>query len=710
LAERKELPIPEGFARKLLSMLPDIVCAYGTPFHIYDARGIIETHHGMVRAFRSEPFRQHFAVKALPNPNILRLLLAVGSGLDCASPVELELAERCGAAGDDVVFTSNNTAVEEYELALKAGALITFDDRSFPGKVGTLPDIVSFRIQPDSPPGRSALMGDAAGTKFGVPAGQLPGAYREARRRGVTRFGIHGMNCANELDLDRATRAAVQVIETGARVAEAAGIELEYINLGGGLGVPYRPADQPFDFAAYADAILQARRRCFPRGRPRILTECGRYVTGPHGVLVTTVINRSRKTREIAGLDASMSALMRPGFYGAYHHLTLPFAARRPEIPVDVVGALCENMDKFAVGRLLPDPREGDIAIIHDTGAHGHAMGFTYNGRLRPAELLLTPDGDVTEIRRPETTEDYLSTVRWQPRPVLAAPADRGARRAAGTGLSSSGARTRIERAFERRDWLTEAELAELTPDIESGLTALDRGDLRAASPADGDWVVDTYVKKLILLSFLTHRNAVADAGPGRPKTYDRVPLKFEDWQEPDFARARIRAVPGAVVRYGAYVAPGAVLMPSFINVGAFVGADTMIDTWATVGSCAQVGERCHISGGAGLGGVLEPIGDGPVIIEDGVFVGARSEIAEGVRVRRGAVIGMGVYLGRSTPILDRATGETRSGEVPENAVVVAGARADPRRPGLSTYSAVIVKYADERTRAKTALTDLVRD
>ncbi|MFG2863457.1 2,3,4,5-tetrahydropyridine-2,6-dicarboxylate N-succinyltransferase [Streptomyces sioyaensis] len=276
--------------------------------------------------------------------------------------------------------------------------------------------------------------------------------------------------------------------------------------------------------------------------------------------------------------------------------------------------------------------------------------------------------------------------------------------------MSSVNTRELVEDAFERRAGLTEEEVRALAPHIETGLAALDRGELRAASPVDGSWQVDTFVKKLILLSFLTHRNVAAERSPGRPQSYDKVPLKFEDWQESDFEKARVRVVPGAVVRYGAHVAPGAVLMPSFVNIGAYVGSETMIDTWATVGSCAQVGERCHISGGAGLGGVLEPIGDDPVVIEDEVFVGARSEIAEGVRVRRGAVIGMGVYLGRSTPIVDRASGEVFYGEVPEDAVVVAGARADRNRPEISVYAAVIVKYADDRTRGKTALNDLVRD
>jgi 2,3,4,5-tetrahydropyridine-2,6-dicarboxylate N-succinyltransferase len=270
--------------------------------------------------------------------------------------------------------------------------------------------------------------------------------------------------------------------------------------------------------------------------------------------------------------------------------------------------------------------------------------------------------------------------------------------------------RSAIECAFDRRAELSNSELSALAPSVEIGLDLLDRGELRAASPVGESWVVNSFVKKLILLSFLTHHNVIAESGPGRPKSYDKVPLKFAGWDQQQFESARVRAVPGAVVRYGAYIAPGAVLMPSFVNVGAYIGEGTMIDTWATVGSCAQVGSRCHISGGAGLGGVLEPIGDEPVIIEDNVFVGARSEIAEGVRVRCGAVIGMGVYLGRSTPIVDRATGEVRYGDVPEDAVVIAGARADAQRPELSTYAAVIVKYADERTRAKTSLTDLVRD
>ena len=412
------MPISDEFAARLLPLLEDVADSYGTPFHVYDARGITRTHRAMARAFAGEPFRQYFAVKALPNPSVLALLLGAGSGLDCSSAAELELARRVGATADDIVFTSNNTSAAEYRLALGMGAVITFDDRSFLAKAGTLPDVVAFRVSPTGLAAGSRLMGDAAHSKFGVPLPELADAYREARRLGASRFGIHGMTCANELDTGRAIQAAVDIIKIGASVAGTLGVPLEYINVGGGLGIPYYPGERPVDFEAYAAAIIEARDRYHGPAAPRILMECGRYVTGPHGVLVTRVINRCRKGHEVVGLDASMPALMRPGFYGAYHHLSLPFAAGRPVSPFDVVGSLCENMDKFAVDRPLPDPRDGDLALIHDTGAHGHAMGFTYNGRLRPAELLLTEDGGLVEIRRPEDFGDYIATACFPPRPV----------------------------------------------------------------------------------------------------------------------------------------------------------------------------------------------------------------------------------------------------------------------------------------------------
>lgn len=414
------MPISEDFANRLLPVLPRIVAEYGTPFHVYDARGIIGTHRAMGREFDGVAFRQYFAVKALPNPAVLALLLAEGSGLDCSSLTELLLADRVGARGEDIVFTSNNTSMAEYARALDAGALVTFDDRTMLLKAGTLPDVVAFRVSPHGLSASSQLMGDAVHSKFGVPAHEIVDAYRDARRRGATRFGIHGMSCANELDTRRAIQAAVGLLELAGRVSAEAGVELAYVNVGGGLGVPFRPQDEPLDFRSYATAIVAARNRVFGADGPRILMECGRFVTGPHGVLVSRVINRCRKGRDVVGLDASMSALMRPAIYGAYHHISLPFAGGRRLAPFDVVGSLCENMDKFATGRLLPEPREGDVVLIHDTGAHGHSMGFTYNGRLRPAEFLFTVDNEVVEIRRAETFEDYVGTVSWWPEPASA--------------------------------------------------------------------------------------------------------------------------------------------------------------------------------------------------------------------------------------------------------------------------------------------------
>lgn len=419
------MPISESFARRLLPLLDELTTRYPTPFHLYDERAIVQTHRRVAQAFADSAFRQYFAVKALPTPAILALLLKEGSGLDCSSPVELMLAERLGARGDDIVFTSNNTALGEYQMALDAGALITFDDRSMLDRVKTLPEIVGFRVSPHGVIARSSQMGNAQQSKFGVPDADLVQSYRQAYDLGARRFGIHGMMCANELSLEAAVQAGVQVIEVAARVAREADIEFEYINIGGGLGIPYRTDDQALDLDAYAAALKQALKQAFPRNTPKLLLELGRFITGPHGVLVSRVINRCSKGREIVGLDASMSALMRPGLYGAYHHLTLPFAGQRREGVFDVVGALCENFDKFAIDRPLPTPAIGDLALIHDTGAHGHAMGFTYNGRLRPAELMLTDNGDVVEIRRAETFDDHTGPVQWQPVDVFNPHKDR---------------------------------------------------------------------------------------------------------------------------------------------------------------------------------------------------------------------------------------------------------------------------------------------
>jgi len=275
--------------------------------------------------------------------------------------------------------------------------------------------------------------------------------------------------------------------------------------------------------------------------------------------------------------------------------------------------------------------------------------------------------------------------------------------------VNSSELRAIVENAFESRSTLSAADIAALAPRVNEGLAGLDCGEIRVAEPRDGEWVTHDWVKKLILLAFATAGQSIRGGNRGSPKSYDKFDLKFDDWEAPEFGKAGVRVTPGAVVRRGAFLGRGVILMPCFVNIGAHVGERTMVDTWATVGSCAQVGADCHISGGAGIGGVLEPINDRPVVIEDNVFIGARAEIAEGVRVRRGAVIGMGTFIGRSTPIVERDSGIISYGEVPENAVVIPGSIAHPGRPEISTFVAVIVKQADTSTRAKTSLNPMVR-
>lgn len=267
--------------------------------------------------------------------------------------------------------------------------------------------------------------------------------------------------------------------------------------------------------------------------------------------------------------------------------------------------------------------------------------------------------------------------------------------------------RAAVEAAFDAPNDRIDA--VALEPVLRRGLRLLESGECRAAVPHRGGWETQSWVKKLILLFFRTARSHVIGGLDG-PRSYDKMPLAFDDWSDAQFMAAGIRVVPGAVVRAGSHIARDVVLMPSFVNVGAYVGRGTMVDTWATIGSCAQVGADCHISGGAGVGGVLEPLNVSPVIIEDGVFVGARAEVAEGVRVRRGAVISMGVYLGRSTPIVDRSTGVVTRGEVPENAVVVPGSIASREGYGIATYAAIIVKAADDETRRKVALNPDIRE
>ncbi|WP_063892976.1 diaminopimelate decarboxylase [Mycobacterium gordonae] len=414
------MPISKTFAERLMPRLPDLLNQFPTPFHVYDGEGIVASHRRLTAAFEGIRFQQHFAVKALPNPTILDMLLAEGSGLDCASPIELRLARDCQAAGDKVVYTANNTTPAEISDAIDQGALVTFDDLTALTGAPKLPSVVSFRVTPSIESGASNLMGQSNSAKFGVPCAEAVLAYQVAKDLGANRFGIHAMTCANELSAINLVNAAQDLANLAVHIEHTVGIEFEYINFGGGLGIPYQLSDADFDLRQFASGLRAVIDERFRKRDIMVRTEIGRYITGPHGVLISRVINRMHKGREIIGLDASMSSLMRPALYGAYHHITFPPIEDQlsdsdekldAEIRADVVGSLCENMDKFAIERTLPDVSPGAVALIHDTGAHGHSMGFNYNGRLRPAEVLLTAGGDFQLIRRAETFDDYAATV-----------------------------------------------------------------------------------------------------------------------------------------------------------------------------------------------------------------------------------------------------------------------------------------------------------
>lgn len=414
------MPMSSSFKERLLPSLKTISDHFGTPFHIYDEAGILATVNELMRAFGGVEFREFFAVKALPNPTILELMLRMGCGFDCSSLPEIALARQAGAKEEDVFFTSNNTSRAELEAATSFGCILNLDDITLIDKVEEFPDFICFRYNPGHNSDGCELIGNPLEAKFGVREDQLIEAYRRARDRGARRFGLHTMACSNELNYSRMLDTASMLLRLVDEVESALRVRFEFINLGGGIGIPYRPDEKPFDLVNFGRELrsLLGAFGATRGGRfPKIFLESGRFMTGPHGVLVTRVINRMQKWREYVGVDASMSALMRPALYEqAHHHITVVDREGYPEEVVDVVGSVCENSDKFARQRLLPVAEEGDLLLIHDTGAHGHAMGFNYNGRLRPKELLLREDGTVRLIRREETEQDYFATLRFEHR------------------------------------------------------------------------------------------------------------------------------------------------------------------------------------------------------------------------------------------------------------------------------------------------------
>ena len=401
------------------SELEKIVEKYPTPFHIYDEAAIRENARKMKDAFSWMPgFKNYYAVKACPNPSILKILKEEGFGADCSSLPELILAEKAGITGENIMFTSNDTPADEFKEAKRLNAIINLDDIIHIETLENsteLPELICFRYNPGSSRKGNVIIGHPEEAKYGLTKDQILEAYPIMKKKGVTRFGLHTMVASNELDPDYIVDTARMLFELSVELKEKADIRIEFVNMGGGIGIPYRPEEKEMDLYYVSDEIKKIyNKMIIPAGLDplKIVFESGRMITGPFGYLVSTVRQVAEKYKTYAGLDSCMTNLMRPALYGAYHHITVPGKENLPmDNTYDVAGSLCENNDKFAIDRKLPKLETGDLIVIHDTGAHGHAMGFNYNGKLKSAEILLQEDGSVKMIRRAETMDDYFSTL-----------------------------------------------------------------------------------------------------------------------------------------------------------------------------------------------------------------------------------------------------------------------------------------------------------
>jgi diaminopimelate decarboxylase len=399
--------------------LKTIVDRYQTPFHLYDERGMVENARRFKRAFAwNAGFKEYFAVKATPNPVIMKVLHQEGFGSDCSSLPELLLSEKCGIVGEEIMFSSNDTPAEEYIKARELGATINLDDIShipFLERHGGIPDLISFRYNPGQLREGNFIIGNPEESKYGFTRPQVFEGFKTVREMGARRFGLHTFVASNELNPQFFVDTAAMMFDLALELHREIGIRLEFINLSGGIGIPYHPDQEAVNLETVGEGIRRLyEEQIGPAGlHPlKIFMECGRMITGPYGCLVATVLHKKAIYRDYVGLDACMAHLMRPGIYGAYHHITVMGKENAPRNRLyDVTGSLCENADKFAINRALPEIEIGDLVVIHDTGAHGHAMGYNYNGKLRSAELLLRPDGSVVQIRRAETVNDYFATL-----------------------------------------------------------------------------------------------------------------------------------------------------------------------------------------------------------------------------------------------------------------------------------------------------------
>lgn len=399
--------------------IENIIQNFPTPFHIYDEKAMRENARYFKNAFSwNEGFKEFYAIKAAPNPYLMKILREEGFGIDCSSEAELELAKRVGMSGDEIMLTSNDTPASEFQMANDLGAIINLDDIShieYLDENAGLPDTICLRYNPGDLKQGNLIIGHPEDAKYGFTHQQMIDGYRMLKEKGVNHFGIHTMVASNELDPDYFIETAEILFKLIVEVSEKVGIHIEFANLGGGIGIPYKPEQKPVDLEYVSEGIKKLYEKMIVGNglAPlKIFFESGRAITGPYGYLVTKVRHIKKTYKTFAGLDASMANLMRPALYGAYHHITIPGKENlEHNVEYDVTGSLCENNDKFAIGRLLPELEPDDILVIHDTGAHGHAMGFNYNGKLRSAELLLRENGEVAQIRRAETLEDYFATL-----------------------------------------------------------------------------------------------------------------------------------------------------------------------------------------------------------------------------------------------------------------------------------------------------------
>lgn len=399
--------------------LEEIASHYATPFYLYDEKGIRETARRVNKAFSwNKGFKEYFAVKATPTPGILKILHEEGCGADCSSYTELLMADAVGFKGDEIMFSSNDTPAEDFQLARKLNATINLDDIThidFLEQVADIPDTISCRFNPG---GHFAIanniMDNPGDAKYGMTREQLTEAYKRLMAKGVKHFGLHAFLASNTVTNDYYPELARILFKVAVELKEETGASIEFINLSGGVGIPYRPEQPENDIMVIGEGVRKAFEEVLVpagMGNVRLYTEMGRYMLAPYGALISRVIHQKHIYKEYIGLDACAANLMRPAIYGAYHHITVMGKENAPcDHKYDVTGGLCENNDKFAIDRMLPEINIGDLVFIHDAGAHGFAMGYNYNGKLRSAELLLKEDGSVEMVRRAETPADYFAT------------------------------------------------------------------------------------------------------------------------------------------------------------------------------------------------------------------------------------------------------------------------------------------------------------